>query len=101
MTEYIRFVAEERSYKGRPHLEAGSKRAYIDGNRSSGLYSRKYGTYIYFKNYFTSYFCAFFAIASSRWILLQAIAAGISPNISLLRPMKVIPPGLHIPPESA
>ena len=41
------------------------------------------------------------AMASSKWILLQAIAAGISPKISLLRPTKLRPPGLHIPPESA
>ena len=39
-------------------------------------------------------------MASSRWILLQVMAAGISPSISLLRPMKLIPPGLYIPPLS-
>ncbi len=38
---------------------------------------------------------------SSKSILLQAIAAGISPRISLLLPTKLSPPGLHIPPLSA
>jgi len=33
-----------------------------------------------------AYLAAARAMASSKWILLQAMAAGISPRISLVRP---------------